>query len=44
MMLALVMTIGSFLTCAFCAGGFYFAYNALNYNPGPSATAATLLV
>jgi hypothetical protein len=39
MMLALVMTIGSFLTCAFCAGGFYFAYNALNYNPGPSATA-----
>ncbi|HEY7849067.1 MAG TPA: hypothetical protein VIC27_03325, partial [Ktedonobacterales bacterium] len=39
MLLALVMTIGSFLTCAFCAGGFYFAFTALNYNPGPTATA-----
>lgn len=39
MMLALVMTIGSFLTCAFCAGGFYFAFNALSFNPGPTATA-----
>lgn len=39
LMLALVMTIGSFLTCAFCAGGFYFAFTALNYNPGPTATA-----
>jgi hypothetical protein len=38
MVLALVMTIGSFLTCAFCAGGFYFAFNALNYNPGPTGT------
>lgn len=41
LMLALVMTVGSFLVCAFCAGGFYFAFNALNYNPGPTATAAT---
>lgn len=40
-LLALVMTVGSFLVCAFCAGGFYFAFNALNYNPGPTATAAT---
>lgn len=39
MVLALVMTIGSFLTCAFCAGGFYFAYSALSFNPGPTATA-----
>lgn len=38
LLLALVMTIGSFLTCAFCAGGFYFAFTALNYNPGPTAT------
>ena len=40
LLLALVMTIGSFLTCAFCAGGFYFAFTALNYNPGPTATAS----
>ena len=40
-LLALVMTVGSFLVCAFCAGGFYFAYTALNFNPGPTATAAT---
>ena len=39
LLLALVMTVGSFLTCAFCAGGFYFAFNALNFNPGPTATA-----
>ncbi len=41
LILALVMTIGSFLTCAFFAGGFYFAYNALTFNPGPVATADT---
>lgn len=40
LMLALVMTVGSFLTCAFCAGGFYFAFSALNYNPGPTGTAS----
>ncbi len=40
LMLAVVMTIGSFLTCAFCAGGFYFAFTALNFNPGPTATAS----
>jgi len=41
LLLALVMTIGSFLTCAFFAGGFYFAYNALTFSPGPSVTAST---
>ncbi|HEX8982317.1 MAG TPA: hypothetical protein VF792_06090 [Ktedonobacterales bacterium] len=41
LMLALIMTIGSFLTCAFCAGGSYFAFNALNYNPGPTAIGST---
>lgn len=41
LMLALVMVVGSFLTCAFCAGGFYFAFTALNFNPGPSATATS---
>ncbi|HET9110900.1 MAG TPA: hypothetical protein VFN78_08765 [Ktedonobacterales bacterium] len=40
LMLALVMTVGSFLTCAFCAGGFYFAFTALNYNAGPTGTAS----
>lgn len=40
-LLAVVMTIGSFLVCAFGAGAFYFAYNALNYNPGPTGTAST---
>lgn len=37
--LAAAMTIMSFLVCAFCAGGFYFAYNALTFNPGPSSVA-----
>lgn len=41
LLLALVMVVGSFLTCAFCAGGFYFAFTALNFNPGPSATASS---
>jgi hypothetical protein len=41
LLLAVVMTIGSFLTCAFCAGGFYFAFTALSFNPGPTATASS---
>ncbi len=40
-LLALVMVVGSFLTCTFCAGGFYFAFTALNFNPGPSGTMST---
>ncbi len=39
--MAAAMTIMSFLACAFCAGGFYFAYNALTFNPGPSSVATT---
>ena len=39
--LAAAMTIMSFLTCAFCTGGFYFAYSALTFNPGPSSVATT---
>lgn len=39
--LAAVMTIMSILTCAFCAGGFYFGYSALTYNPGPSSVATS---
>lgn len=42
LLLAVVMVVGSFLTCVFCAGGFYFAFSALNFNPGPSATTSTL--
>jgi hypothetical protein len=41
LILAVAMTIMSFLTCAFCAGGFYFAYNALTFNPGPSSVATS---
>lgn len=41
LLLAVVMTVGSFLTCAFCAGGFYFAFTALNFNPGPTGTASS---
>lgn len=41
LMLALVMTVASFLTCAFCAGGFYFGFTALNFNPGPTAVGQT---
>ncbi|HEX8997945.1 MAG TPA: hypothetical protein VF812_18095 [Ktedonobacterales bacterium] len=41
LMLAVVMTIGSFLICAFCAGGFYFAFTALNFNPGPTSVATS---
>lgn len=39
--LAAVMTIMSILTCTFCAGGFYFGYSALTFNPGPSAVATS---
>ncbi len=38
LILALVMTVASFLTCAFCGGGLFFAYNALTQKPDPSAT------
>ena len=41
LIMAVSMTILSFLACAFCAGGFYFAYNALTFNPGPSSVATT---
>jgi hypothetical protein len=39
--LAAAMTIMSILTCAFCVGGFYFAYSALTFNPGPSSVATS---
>jgi hypothetical protein len=38
LMLALVMTVASFLTCAACGGGLFFAYNALTQKPAPTAT------
>ncbi len=41
LVMAAAMTIMSFLACAFCAGGFYFAYNALTYNPGPTSVASS---
>ncbi|HEX9036794.1 MAG TPA: hypothetical protein VF808_07360 [Ktedonobacterales bacterium] len=41
LVLAALMTILTILTCAFCAGGFYFGYNALTYNPGPSSVATS---
>ncbi|MGH2502919.1 MAG: hypothetical protein ACRDID_10425, partial [Ktedonobacterales bacterium] len=41
LVLATLMTIMTVLTCAFCAGGFYFGYNALTFNPGPSAVATS---
>jgi hypothetical protein len=41
LLLAILMVVGSFLTCAFCAGGFYFGFSALNFNPGPSATTSS---
>jgi hypothetical protein len=37
--LAAVMAILSLLTCVFCGGGFYFAYSALTFNPGPDSVA-----
>lgn len=39
--LASVMAIMSLLTCVFCGGGFYFAYSALTFNPGPESVATT---
>ena len=41
LVLAAAMTIMTILTCAFCSGGFYFAYNALTFNPGPTAVASS---
>lgn len=40
-LLAAAMTIMTILTVAFCGGGFYFAYSALTFNPGPSAVATS---
>ncbi|MGH2504699.1 MAG: hypothetical protein ACRDID_19490, partial [Ktedonobacterales bacterium] len=41
LLLAAAMTIMSILVCAFCTGGFYFAYSALTFNPGPSSVATS---
>lgn len=38
-MLALIMTVASFLLCAFCAGGTYYGLLLLNQAPSPQATA-----
>lgn len=38
-MLALVMTVASFLLCAFCAGGTYFGLVLLNTRPDPQSVA-----
>lgn len=38
MMVALVMTVASFLLCAFCVGGSYFALQIVNQKPDPAAT------
>jgi hypothetical protein len=38
-MLALVMTVASFLLCAFCAGGTYFGLILLNTRPDPQTVA-----
>lgn len=38
MMVALVMTVASFLLCAFCVGGSYFALQIVNQKPDPSTT------
>ena len=39
--LAAMMAILSLLTCVFCGGGFYFAYSALTFNPGPDSVATS---
>lgn len=41
MLLAGMMAILSLLTCVFCGGGFYFAYSALTFNPGPDSVATS---
>lgn len=41
LILAAAMTIMTVLVCAFCAGGAYFGYNALTFNPGPSSVATS---
>jgi hypothetical protein len=38
-LLALVMTVASFLLCAFCAGGTYFGLALLNTRPDPQSVA-----
>lgn len=38
MAVALIMTVASFLLCAFCVGGSYFALQIVNQKPDPSAT------
>lgn len=38
MMLALVMTVASFLLCTFCLGGTYFALQIVNQKPDPATT------
>lgn len=40
LLLSLVMTVASFLLCAFCAGGVYFGLLLLNQKPNPTDTAA----
>jgi hypothetical protein len=37
-LLALVMTVASFLMCAFCAGGTYFGLQLLSQTPSPQTT------
>jgi hypothetical protein len=39
LLLALVMTVASFMLCAFCAGGGYLAVNLVNQKPDPVSTA-----
>lgn len=38
MMIALVMTVASFLLCTFCVGGTYFALQIVNQKPDPATT------
>ena len=39
LVLALVMTVASFLLCAFCAGGTFLVVNLINQQPDPVTTA-----
>ncbi len=41
LIMAVAMTIMTFLACFFCVGGAYFAYSALTYNPGPESVATS---
>lgn len=40
LLLSVVMTVASFLLCAFCAGGVYFGLLLLNQKPNPTDTGA----